>query len=101
MKATKYYLYMLRCANESFYTGIATNIERRINQHNGIEKGGAKYTRVHRPVELAYAEIFSSRSDALKREYAVKQLSHAEKLKLSCAQKKNELKKIVQASQLH
>jgi putative endonuclease len=101
MKAAKYYLYILKCANESLYTGIATDIERRIDQHNGIQKGGAKYTRVHRPVALAYVECFSSRSEALKREYVIKQLSHTEKEKLTRTLKKSELKKILHASRLH
>lgn len=77
-------VYMLRCADGTLYIGYATNIEKRLREHNGEinQKAAARYTRGRRPVELVYSEILTSRSAALKREYALKQLSRAEKLKL-------------------
>ncbi len=81
-----YYVYMLECADTSLYTGITTDVVRRISEHNGEAKGGAKYTRVKRPVKLVYSEEFPSRSLALKREHAIKCLTHIEKKKLTGAQ---------------
>jgi len=73
---------MVQCADETLYTGIATELERRIEEHNGSDKG-AKYTRVRRPVRLVYSEKFPDRSSASKREYEIKKkMSRAEKLKL-------------------
>lgn len=77
-----YFVYILKCADETLYTGIATELERRIEEHNGSDKG-AKYTRVRRPVRLVYSEKYPDRSAASKREYEIKKkMSRAEKLKL-------------------
>lgn len=77
-----YYVYIVKCADETLYTGIATELERRIEEHNGSEKG-AKYTRVRRPVTLVYSEEYADRSSASKREYEIKKkMNRAEKLKL-------------------
>ncbi len=77
-----YFVYILKCADETLYTGIATELERRIDEHNGSDKG-AKYTRVRRPVRLVYSEEYPDRSSASKREYEIKKnMSRAEKLKL-------------------
>ena len=77
-----YFVYILKCADETLYTGIATELERRIEEHNGSDKG-AKYTRVRRPVRLVYSEKYPDRSSASKREYVIKKkMSRAEKLKL-------------------
>ena len=77
-----YYVYILRCADESLYTGIATELERRVEEHNHSEKG-AKYTRTRRPVKLVYYEVYETRSLACKREYYIKKrLSRQEKLLL-------------------
>ena len=77
-----YFVYIVKCADETFYTGIATELERRIEEHNSSEKG-AKYTRVRRPVSLVYSEEHPDRSSASKREYEIKKkMSRAEKLKL-------------------
>lgn len=77
-----YYVYMLECADGTLYTGIATDIERRVEEHNGSEKG-AKYTRARRPVRLVYSESFGDRSSASKREYEIKKkMNRAEKLQL-------------------
>ncbi len=79
---TTYYVYILECADTSLYTGITTDVVRRLSEHNGEAKGGAKYTRVKRPVRLVYTEEFPSRSLALKREHAIKSLTHTEKKNL-------------------
>jgi putative endonuclease len=77
-----YYVYIVQCADETLYTGIATDLERRIEEHNYSDKG-AKYTRARRPVTLVYHESFEDRSSASKREYTVKKrMSRAEKLAL-------------------
>jgi len=77
-----YFVYILRCADDTFYTGIATELERRIDEHNSSDKG-AKYTRTRRPVVLVYSEVHSDRSSASKREYEIKKkMSRSEKLQL-------------------
>ncbi|WP_193113213.1 DUF429 domain-containing protein [Sulfurimonas marina] len=78
---SKWKVYMLRCSDDTLYTGVATDLERRLHEHNNSAKG-AKYTRVRRPVELVYYENCDDRVDATKREYAIKQLSRQEKLEL-------------------
>ena len=76
----KYYIYMLRCADGSLYTGWTTDPEKRAAAHNAGK--GAKYTRSRRPVELIYSEVFDDKISAQRREYAIKQLSRREKEKL-------------------
>lgn len=78
MEEKKHYVYILKCSNDSLYTGWTTDLQARIKAHN--EGVGAKYTRSHRPVELVYYETFKSRSDALKREAQIKKLRRTEKL---------------------
>lgn len=74
------YVYILKCKDNSFYTGWTTDLSKRIQRHNlGL---GAKYTRSRRPVELIYFETFENKSEALKREYQIKQLSRKQKEKL-------------------
>ena len=74
------YVYILKCKDNSFYTGWTTDLTKRIDKHNqGL---GAKYTRSRRPVELIYFETFENKTDALKREYQIKQLTRKEKEKL-------------------
>lgn len=76
-----YYVYMLKCADETFYTGITTDVERRVAEHNA-SKLGAKYTSFRRPVESVYAKEFTNRSSASKEEARIKKLSRQEKIKL-------------------
>ncbi len=77
-----YYIYMVKCVDNTLYTGISTELERRIEEHNSSDKG-AKYTRVRRPVTLVYSEEYPDRSSASKREYEIKKkMSRAEKLAL-------------------
>lgn len=77
-----YFVYIVKCSDNSLYTGIATNLEKRIKEHNGLLKGGAIYTRNKRPVKLKYWEEFKTRSEALKREYEIKQMKREVKAKL-------------------
>ncbi|MDB5189456.1 MAG: Excinuclease subunit domain protein [Parcubacteria group bacterium] len=78
MSDATYHVYLLECADGTFYTGITTDLERRVTEHNTTLKG-ARYTKARRPVKLAYSEASSSRSEAQKREYAVRTLSREEK----------------------
>ena len=73
-------LYMLRCADGSLYTGITTDVEKRVAAHNSGK--GAKYTRSRKPVELVYSENCGDHSMALKREMEIKALTREQKLKL-------------------
>ena len=75
----KWYVYILRCSDDTLYTGITVDVERRIKQHN--EGKGAKYTRGRGPVALVKSFELNSKSEALKLEYRIKQLSKEEKLK--------------------
>ena len=72
-----HYVYILRCADDTLYTGWTTDVQRRLEAHNSGK--GAKYTRSRLPVELVYIEEFSDKTEAQKREYAIKQLTRAEK----------------------
>ena len=75
-----YYVYLLRCRDGTLYTGSTNDLERRLAAHNAGK--GAKYTRGRRPVTLVYWESCLDRSSALRREYAVKQMSRSQKLEL-------------------
>lgn len=77
--AKQWIVYILRCADDSLYTGITLDVNKRLKQHNGIEKNGAKYTHARRPVKLVYQESSDSRSTASKREHAIKSLSKNDK----------------------
>lgn len=78
---SKWKVYILRCSDDTLYTGITTDLNKRVFEHNNSAKG-AKYTKVRRPVELVYYENRTDRIDASKREYAIKQMSRKEKLEL-------------------
>ena len=77
---TVWYLYILRCGDGSLYTGITTDVEKRLEVHRSGK--GAKYTRGRGPLELAYRECCESHSQALKREREIKALPREEKLRL-------------------
>lgn len=79
---SSYYTYILRCADDTLYTGITTDLDRRLMEHNSDNQKWAKYTRIRRPVELVHHEVFSTRSDACKREYEIKQFNKTEKVLL-------------------
>ncbi|NLJ93940.1 MAG: GIY-YIG nuclease family protein [Clostridiaceae bacterium] len=74
------FVYIVKCSDETLYTGWTTDVTRRINEHNsGI---GSKYTRSRYPVELVYLEEHASKTEAMQREYSIKRLTRAEKLEL-------------------
>ena len=79
-----WFVYLLRCADNSLYTGITTDLNRRLAEHNGENNSnkGARYTRHRRPVVLIYSETFANRASASQREYAIKQLSRTAKEQL-------------------
>lgn len=72
-----HYVYVIVCDDDTYYTGYTTDVERRVAEHDDGE--GAKYTRGRTPVELVHVEEYASKSAAMSREYAIKQLSRAEK----------------------
>lgn len=76
-----WYVYILRCSDETLYTGITIDLQRRVEEHNSSPKG-AKYTRVRRPVEIIYFESCKDKSSATVRELEIKKLSRAKKLAL-------------------
>ena len=76
----KWFLYILKCADQSLYTGVTKDIERRFKRHS--EGKGARYTRTRRPLEIVYREVCKSRTEALTRECVVKALPKAKKLVL-------------------
>lgn len=80
MKSSSWQVYLLRCQNGALYTGITTDITRRLRAHNSGR--GAAYLRQHGPGELVYLEDALDRSAALKREAAIKRLSRSRKLAL-------------------
>jgi putative endonuclease len=83
MKLEKeYFVYILECKDKSFYTGITTDLERRVEEHNFSDKG-AKYTKMRRPVKLIYSEKKKNKSEALKREFEIKKLKKIDKEKLT------------------
>jgi putative endonuclease len=75
-------VYLLRCADGTLYTGITTDVARRLAEHNAGLAKGARYTRARLPVELAYVETAASRAEATRREAAIKKLPRGEKLAL-------------------
>lgn len=75
-------VYILRCADNTLYTGVARELQKRLAQHNGELVGGPKYTRGRRPVELLWSDDAADRSAAQQREAAIKRLSRSDKLKL-------------------
>ena len=76
-----YFLYILQCVDNTLYTGITTNLDRRLKEHNN-SKLGAKYTKIRRPVKLVYSQQFIDRSEASKEESRIKKLSRQQKLSL-------------------
>ncbi len=76
---SQWYMYVLRCNDDSLYTGVTTDLQRRVDEHNQCNTKGANYTRARRPVQLIYWEPFSNRAQAQQREAAVKKLSKQKK----------------------
>ena len=92
-----HFVYIVRCADKTLYTGYTVDVKKRITEHNAegdsktAQSVGAKYTRSRRPVKLVYTEECESRSAALSREYTIKQLSREQKQILVKTAKKNKL----------
>ncbi len=74
------YVYIVQCSSGSLYTGITSNVRKRIEQHNGIRWGGAFHTKMHRPVFLQHLERYETRSEARKRELEIQSWNHIEKI---------------------
>lgn len=74
------YTYIVKCSDETLYTGWTNNLKKRLEAHNSGK--GAKYTKNRRPVELMYFEEYDTKQEAMQREYAIKQLSRQKKLAL-------------------
>jgi putative endonuclease len=85
-----YYLYILKCADKTLYTGITTDLKRRVGEHNR-GKLGARYTASRRLVKVVYSKKFKNRSTASRAEALIKTLSRADKLKLIKSPKSKQL----------
>ena len=83
---SKWYVYMVRCSDDTLYTGITTDLKRRVEEHNGEDAGkgkGAKYTKARRPVELVYRKGCKDKSAASTEEYYLRHKKRSEKEKLT------------------
>ena len=89
---TKWFVYIVQCADLSLYTGVTTDLERRLTEHNNSALG-AKYTQARRPVTLVYHEQLATRSLAQKREWAIKKSSRHQKLQLVTLSQKKTIKR--------
>ena len=85
MTKTPWYVYLAKCSDDTLYTGITNDLERRIKQHNGKLRGGARYTAARRPVIIVWSEKVDSRSLAQKREIEIRRLSKDQKIQLTLA----------------
>jgi len=75
-----FYVYIVSCRDNTLYTGYTDDVEKRIDTHNGLNgPGGAKYTKARRPVKLVHSEEFKTKSDAMKREWEIKNMTRTEK----------------------
>lgn len=79
-----WFVYIIECKDQTLYTGITTDLVRRLAEHNVSDKLGAKYTRIRRPVLLVHSETCSDRSEACKREIQIKKLTRLQKKRLYC-----------------
>ena len=78
-----WWVYLIQCSNNSLYTGITTDVERRFDEHQNNNKKASKYCARLRPLKLVYKSLaYENKSDASKEEYRIKQLSHRDKLNL-------------------
>lgn len=80
MADTAWQVYLVECADHTLYCGVTTDIARRVDQHNGLLPGGARYTRSRRPVRLVASRPCRGRSEALRLEYRVKRMERSAKL---------------------
>ena len=79
ISAKHWFLYVVRCSDGTLYTGVTTDLNRRVNEHN-TSKRGAKYTKTRRPVNLIWSKEYNNRSEAQSAEYNFKKLSRKQKL---------------------
>ena len=75
-----FYVYVLLCANQCFYTGYTRNVEERFELH--MNGKGARYTKMHKPEKVVYIERLDSKRDAMRREKQIKKMNHRQKQKL-------------------
>jgi putative endonuclease len=90
-----YTVYILRTSSNTFYTGQTNNLKKRLKQHKDKTKNSAKYMRSFKSFKLVYKETYPTLSKALKREFAIKKLSHAEKEALVTVQIKTTVKLLI------
>ena len=81
--SSSWYVYLVKCADDTLYTGVTNDLARRLRQHNGQLAGGARYTASRRPVVLVWVEETGTRSMAQKRESQVRRLSRGREIKLT------------------
>ena len=81
MTKQDWFVYILQCSDKTLYTGVTTDLERRVEEHNNGNKG-AKYTAARRPVKMVYSEQLDSRSNAQQREHQIKSLTRQQKQQL-------------------
>ncbi|MBP3626118.1 MAG: GIY-YIG nuclease family protein [Peptococcaceae bacterium] len=86
-----YFTYMVLCSDNTLYTGYTDNLKRRMEAHNSGK--GAKYTKARLPVELVYWEKHATKQKAMQKEYAIKQLTRAQKMKLLPEDVQNKINK--------
>ncbi len=87
----QWYVYLLRCADDTLYCGITTDVLRRVQEHNGQKKGGAKYTKSRRPVHICAVAPSENRSEASKLEARIQKLPRGQKIAALQAQCPQEL----------
>lgn len=81
-----WFVYIIKCADNTLYTGITTDLDRRLNEHNSSDKW-AKYTKMRRPVEMVFSQICEDRSQASKLEYKIKNYTKQQKLSIIATKK--------------
>lgn len=91
-----YYTYMVLCSDNSLYTGYTDDVQRRVQTHNSGK--GAKYTKARLPVTLVYQEQFQTKQEAMQREYAIKQFTRAQKLRLLPQELQQKMKLVEQGN---
>ncbi len=77
MESQQNYVYMLRCSDDSLYTGWTNDLDKRVKSHQS--GNGGRYTRAHRPVELVYHEVYATRHEAMRREWEIKHMTKEQK----------------------